>query len=416
MLRGDLGMSEIPTQLVTENRLIKIKPKSKEPEHSPEGPFFQASNSEIQNWIDDGGNVGLNLGDLVALDVDSDRFRRIADEKLLPTFTVRSGGGGEHRYYKCDWSGKRQFKHDGHDFGSVRSGNWYTVIPPSVHPSGGNYTVLKNRPIQKIPETQMIEFLESVAEETNSQHSGGGGGGCVGSPSIPEIPSEYPEKPADWETAGNWLSANDLLKSLNRTTSSDWSGLEFKIAKCLAEGGFSESAISEVLDRLSANSKWHNRGSDYRTRTVRKAIVAACNDDYVDFSDTGDMTGNTVESRKTESGNEDTGSKGGDNMSSNDFDYNTIENLTVYNADSPEEANDGDRVVRVELTNMKGTDQNGEVDTDFVTVSKGKLREDGDFGVSPEFNGDSKSVGSANPEDLRLIAEGLQQMADQVEE
>jgi hypothetical protein len=103
-------------------------------------------------------------------------------------------------------------------------------------------------------------------------------------------------------------------------------------------------------------------------------------------------------------------------MSSNDFDYNTIENLTVYNADSPGEANDGDRVVRVELTNMRGRDQNGEVDTDFVTISKGKLREDGDFGVSPEFNGDSKSVGSANPEDLRLIAEGLQQMADQVEE
>ena len=103
-------------------------------------------------------------------------------------------------------------------------------------------------------------------------------------------------------------------------------------------------------------------------------------------------------------------------MSSNDFDYTSKESLTVYNADSPDKAEDGERVIRAEVTNMKGHDENGEVDTDFVTISKGKLREDGDFGVSPEFNGDSKSVGSANPEDLRLIAEGLQQMADQVEE
>jgi hypothetical protein len=412
-------MSEIPTQLVTAGRFIKLEAESKRPEASPEGPFFEADDRELQNWIQNGGNVGLNLGDLVALDVDSDRFRRIASEKLLPTFTVRSGGGGEHRYYKCDWSGKRQFKSGQTDFGSVRSGNWYTVIPPSVHPSGANYTVLKNRPIQKIPEAQMIEFLESVAEETDSQHSGGGGGGggCAGSSSIPEIPSEYPNQSVQWSTLRNWLSANGLLEPLNRTTSSDWSGLEFKLAKCLAEGGFSETVISDALDRLSQQSKWHNRGSDYRTRTVRKAIVAACNDDYVDFSDTGDMTGNTVESRKMEESGEGRTLRGGDNnMSSNNFDYTSKESLTVYNADSPKDAEDGDRVVRAEVTNMKGHDENGEVDTDFVTISKGTLRDNGEFGVSPEFPQDNKSVGAASPDDLRLIAEALEQIADQLED
>ena len=99
------------------------------------------------------------------------------------------------------------------------------------------------------------------------------------------------------------------------------------------------------------------------------------------------------------------------------MEYNTIENLTVYNADSVEEAEDGDRVIRVELTNMSGTGDDGEpVDTDFVTITKGTLRENGDFGVAPEFPGQSKSVGSADPDDLRLIASGLEEVADSIED
>jgi hypothetical protein len=410
MLRRDLSMSEIPTQLVTEDRLIKIKPKSKEPEHSPEGPFFQASDSEIQEWIEDGGNVGLNLGDLVALDVDSNRFRRIASEKLLPTFTVRSGGGGEHRYYKCDWSGKRQFKSGQTDFGSVRSGNWYTVIPPSVHPSGANYTVLKNRPIQKIPEAQMIEFLESVAEETDSQHSGGGGGGggCAGSSSIPEIPSEYPNQSAEWSQMQNWLSANNLLEPLNRTASSDWSGLEFKICKCLAEGGFSEASISDALDRLHNNSKWHSRGSDYKTRTVRNAITAAVNDPYVDFSDTGDMDGRTSESRKTEESGEGRTLRGGE---TNMTDFNETKSVLA------KESND-EGATAVKAVKIEGYDPSDDSEFEFVSLRKGNLRErqtaDGDSALVVDIDDtNGKSVGS--PADLDVVIDALEQLRDELE-
>jgi hypothetical protein len=103
-------------------------------------------------------------------------------------------------------------------------------------------------------------------------------------------------------------------------------------------------------------------------------------------------------------------------MSSNDFDYTSKESLTVYNADSPQEAEDGERVIRAEVTNMKGHDESGEVDTDFVTISKGTLRDNGEFGVSPEFPQDNKSVGAASPDDLRLIAEALEQLADQLDD
>ena len=181
----------------------------------------------------------------------------------------------------------------------------------------------------------------------------------------------------------------------------------------MAEAGLSESVIFDTLDRLSHNAKWHRRGPEYQARTVRNAITEAVADPYVSFEDTGDMDPEGSESRKTEESGDGRTLSGGDSMSS--FDYDQKESLTVYKADSPSEAEDGDRVIRVELTNMKGRDENGKVDTDFVSITKGTLRDNGEFGVSPEFPGDSKSVGSANPDDLRLIAEGLEQIADRIE-
>lgn len=402
----------IPEQLVGTERFIQLEPESKAPRFSPEGPFFAADDDELQEWIENGGNVGLNLGELVALDVDSDTFGRIANKYLPQTFSVRSGSGGEHRYYRSDWSGRSQFSEEGTDLGSIRSGNWYVVVPPSIHPNGEPYRALRDRPIRGVPVAQLQDFIDEVSDRFGTASTGGGGAGGAGGSSIPSIPSEYPNRPAEWPTLRKWVSANGFLSWFDKTTSKDWSGLEWTLAKCLSEGGFSEASISDALDRLHHNSKWHNRGPDYRNRTVRKAIVAACEDEYVDFSSPGDMGPDGSESRKTEESGSGRTLSGGENS----MEYNTIENLTVYNADSVEEAEDGDRVIRVELTNMSGRGDDGEpVDTDFVSITKGTLRENGDFGVAPEFPGQSKSVGSADPDDLRLIASGLEEVADSIE-
>jgi len=397
----------IPEQLQSYSRFIKLKAESKAPKVSPEGPFYSADDPELESWIQNGGNVGLNLGELVALDVDSDRFRQIAENSLPDTFSVRTGSGGEHRYYRSEWSGKRQFSNGDTDLGSVRSGNWYTVVPPSIHDETGNeYTVLHDRQIQPVPEMQIQDFLAEISEETNSQHSGGAGGGCVGSSSIPQIPPEYPNQSAEWSTLQNWLSANGLLEALNQTVSSDWSGLEFKICKCLAEGGFSEASISDALDRLNHNSKWHSRGSDYKTRTVRNAITAAVNDPYVDFSETGDMTGNTVESRKTDSGGTSPRKDGGEfDM----VDFNEKE--SVLAKESNAEGSTAVKAVKVE-------GQDGSDNFEFVSLRKGNLREretaDGDKALIVDIDDTSgNSVGS--PDDLETVIEALQQLKDELD-
>jgi hypothetical protein len=397
----------IPEQLRSYSRFIKLEPESKAPKVSPEGPFYSADDPELENWIQNGGNVGLNLGELVALDVDSDRFRQIAENSLPDTFSVRTGSGGEHRYYRSEWSGKRQFSNGDTDLGSVRSGNWYTVVPPSIHDETGNeYTVLHDRQIQPVPEIQIQDFLAEISEETDSQHSGGGAAGCVGSSSIPQIPSEYPNQSVEWTALRRWLSANGLLESLNRTASSDWSGLEFMLAKCLAEGGFSETDISDALDRLHHKSKWHSRGSDYQTRTVRKAIVAAVNDPHIDFSETGDMTGSTVESRKTEESGKGRTLRGG---VLDMVDDNVSNHVTVKN---------GSGVVRSGLVEVQTEDNSWE----YVGVLFGEIEEEeDDLGtvVNWEYNQyNSKNyndLGTRSPGELRLAAEALEELADELE-
>jgi hypothetical protein len=402
--------SEIPDRLHDYSRFIKLEKKSKAPKVGPDGPFYGATDSELQKWIQSGGNVGLNLGQLVVLDVDHDKFETIANKILPDTFTVRSGGGGEHRYYRSEWSGRRQFSEGGTDIGSVRSGNWYVVVPPSIHDKTENrYTVLHDKPIHPVPEIQIQDFLAEVSEETDSQHSGGrAAAGCVGSSSIPEIPEKYPEKPASWETAKNWLLANDLLKSLNRTSSSDWSGLEFKIAKCLAEGGFSESAISDALSRLHHNSKWHSRDSDYRTRTVRKSIVAACNDSYVSFSNSGDMDDNTSESRKTEESGKGRTLQGGESKMV-DF----TEKESVLAKESDDEGSTAVKAVKVE-----GYDPDDDSNFDFVSIRKGSLQEretaDGDSALVVDIDDtNGKSVGAVD--DLDVVIEALEQLQSEME-
>ncbi len=153
-------MTEIPAQLVGTKRFIKVEKQSKDPKTSPEGPFFAADDTELQNWIQNGGNVGLSLGKLVALDIDTDRFRALASQHLLETFTVRSGGGGEHWYYQSDWSGKRTFTGESqNELGSIRSGIWYTVVPPSIHDeTGDRYRILQDREVQRVPASQIQSF------------------------------------------------------------------------------------------------------------------------------------------------------------------------------------------------------------------------------------------------------------------
>lgn len=397
----------VPSRLVGTERFIKLEQESKAPKIGPGGPFFKADSPELAEWIETGGNVGLNLGDLVALDIDSHEFRQIADNKLPETFSVRSGSGGEHRYFRSEWSGRRQFSQNGDDMGSVRSGNWYLVIPPSIHPeTGEQYQVLRDNPITPVPVVQLRAFLKEASRVGNvsgtANTGGGGGGGGVGGSSVPDIPERYPNKDANRQTVNRWLDSNGL-KSKLKYTAKDRSAQEFAIAKCLAEAGFSERTITSTLDRLPRSSKWHERDGrkdDYQKRTVRKAVVAACNDDFVSFGSPDDSG---------ERGTPDEGKPRTERMS---------EGATFEEKESVVELNGDGGAVQARL--MQGTTEDGER-FEYVDVATGNVEEtetvNGETVRVPNIDdgpGEADSLGS--PETLDSKIKALEKLLEEIHE
>ena len=127
-----------------------------------DGPFYHAD--DLEEWVANGGNVGRALNDsLVALDVDKPVLADAADEHLPPTFTVRTGKG-EHRYYDCpEWRDNRQLA----DVGSIRSDHYLVVVPPSTHPTGYAYAVLRDHPIASTTQ----EALETIADAVTPERA-----------------------------------------------------------------------------------------------------------------------------------------------------------------------------------------------------------------------------------------------------
>ena len=103
---------EIPKQLQREEfRFIPLEGKIPKVKNWTEFNFTW-DHPYIQNHIENGGNYGVvcGYGGLVVIDVDFPKdpklipnFERVVQEignRFPPTFTVKTGGGGYHFYFK----------------------------------------------------------------------------------------------------------------------------------------------------------------------------------------------------------------------------------------------------------------------------------------------------------------------------
>lgn len=122
--------------------------------------------SEVSQWVQEGGNAGIvpkANDELAILDIDSDQLATLASKYLPETFTVETRSGF-HRYYRVPgWD--RNFGWG--ELGSIRANNWMAVIPPSVHPSGAQYTVDRKSPIARISPRE-LELVVDKIQETRS--------------------------------------------------------------------------------------------------------------------------------------------------------------------------------------------------------------------------------------------------------
>jgi hypothetical protein len=353
----------------------------------------------IKKWLLEGGNYGVPAhsgNDLVIFDVDSVGFERVVTEELpKDTFTVRSGGEGfgKHLYYRC-----REFKRNA-DYkdpeGSVRSNNYHAVGPNSDHVSGGRYEVMKDRPIREVSLTDLQTVLNRLDEKDDREN--------VKTAAARAAPSFYTNKDKEVLSFVRRDDRREELRNVLLSPNPSHGERVWLVGFLHGACGLSEN---EIMDLLIGNSPWATDKD-----ITRKHVEGVCSQTqrgthYSNYS-------SDDASFKEGEGAEGNHPSGGKSMS---FEYDQIKSFHVYDGDGQEDVEDGDRVVKVELTSMEGVGDDGEqVDTEFVSISKGKFQDDGEFGVSPNYPGDSKSIGNANPEDLRLIAEGLEELAEELE-
>lgn len=138
----------IPEQLQEEGfRFIRIAPRDKRPVDKgwQSGNSYAYDTHTLKSWLDNGGNIGFVTGtkNVCVLDFDCVKFYNKVQNNLPKTFTILSGSCKPHLYYvikdakNFSIPGKLDFQAQGRQ----------VIIPPSKHPNGNPYQVLRDVPI-----------------------------------------------------------------------------------------------------------------------------------------------------------------------------------------------------------------------------------------------------------------------------
>ncbi|MBT6226442.1 MAG: hypothetical protein HOI47_07280 [Candidatus Scalindua sp.] len=99
----------IPTQLQNESfGFVKLRAKTKKPfeDEWQKNPYTY---EQIQSWIDEGGNYGVQggYGDLIIIDADTPEIDEIVTKYFPKTFTVKTPVNGHHYYFFCEGIDKK---------------------------------------------------------------------------------------------------------------------------------------------------------------------------------------------------------------------------------------------------------------------------------------------------------------------
>jgi hypothetical protein len=158
-------------------RYILLEKKKKKPKESKWGSEknYPHDSPKLQGHISSGGNYGLacGFGDLAVFDSDQEeRLSELGILSALPkTFTVRTGGGGTHRYYFCPDLIKKIILYDpvlvddeGNPLhlGEIQWKGQQVVGPGSIHPNGKSYKIIDDVEIATITGDQLFAIIQPL--------------------------------------------------------------------------------------------------------------------------------------------------------------------------------------------------------------------------------------------------------------
>jgi hypothetical protein len=360
-------------------------------------------------------------------DVDSDGFRQILKANLPPTFVVESGGAGvgEHWYYRCSepvdnnrWSDPE---------GSLRAKNYHAVGPGCTHAkTGDSYEIVENREFTTVGAAAVEHLVEKLDREAARRRRPGGGG---------PPPASRPTNDSDSHRSQNTKKAADLDVEPSVET---LQALEFinsdkrrqDVAKVIDHeqpsrrvrawaAGFLHSACglrqNQIERLLKERADWATDKQEIKRQVcnmLKEVVRNQRANESVDldrYLGPDDMTASAVESRKTEESGSSRTLRGGVLEMVND---NVNNHVTEKN---------GSVVVRSGVVHVNPKTSDNE--WDYMGLLFGEFEEEEeDLGkiVNWEYdqynNKDFKNLGNRSPEELRLAAEALEELADNIED
>jgi len=171
----------IPEQLRKDDfRFILLRPREKRPfELDWVGVNnYKYDDPKLINHISNDGNYGVVAGgnaNLIIIDADTDEVAKAVEDRLLPTFTCktgRPGGGGRHYYYLADRPLTDEDNIRLTDGGKASLGDvqaWHKQIvgPGSIHPTGGIYEVINPSDIAPVAYSEIKATLDRFTKPRN---------------------------------------------------------------------------------------------------------------------------------------------------------------------------------------------------------------------------------------------------------
>ena len=421
-------MISIPEQLITQPLIRVCRPECRSHNDcsgAGKRPVTSTNNprpiGEIRNWIRSGGNYGVvakQNNDLVVLDSDSQLFTDLVRDELPETFTVRTGSGNYHFYFRSEVNINQSFKSGNSEFGSIRSDNWHTVGVGSVHPdTGEEYQTAIDTELNILSESDVQEFINSLENRLESQSSredGGGGGSAAVFTTKTAEDLEIEPTEQTLRTLG-FINSDSKRTQIAKVFDSEHPERQIRVWACsflYSVVGLTQRQIEKLL-RESAEWAYDDNRIEIEIKSlVQNSINNSKADESVNlgrYIDTGDMSSNELESRKTESsGIEGSRLKGGEKTMSTDWNKEVI-------------SQNGSAVVQAGEEHINP--DNPDMDSwDTISLLFGSVSEDENFGEYPEWDMNqygsaaTKQLGGKSPKELRLAAEALNKLADELEE
>jgi hypothetical protein len=157
---------ELPKQLQSlEFRFVKLK--GKVPFEKSWQSGYKFNDDKIRAWLSLENNIGVigGWGKLRIQDIDNEELGKELIDKFN-TFTVKTGSGGYHFYFKSDTDKNFVLKDD---LGEFRANNYQVVAPNMKHPNGNFYTVVRDVPIREISQDEFMSIIKPYMRETSTE-------------------------------------------------------------------------------------------------------------------------------------------------------------------------------------------------------------------------------------------------------